>query len=289
MALALLVAIAPLAGQNAGDMSYELGIIGAGNMAEAIVRGVLSAKLLLAHQIIAADPAPERRELFQNELTIMATADNLAAARNCRTLFLSVKPQQMAGVLEQLGGVLQPDTVMISIAAGISSGFIEKHLGGGQPWRIIRTMPNTPMLIGEGMVAIAAGRHARPEDLHATRSLFEVCSQVMEVPEEMMDAVTAISGSGPAYFFLLAEQMVEAGIELGLTPEQAHTLAARTALGAARMLTETDDSPAELRRKVTSPGGTTQAAIETMQLRDVPGSIQAGIHRAAQRSRELGG
>ena len=269
-------------------MSYELGIIGAGNMAEAIVRGVLSAKVLLGHQIIAADPALGRRELFQ-KLGVTTVQDNAAAAGDCRTLFLSVKPQQMAAVLGGLGGVLKPDTPIISIAAGISSGFIEKHLGGSTPWRVIRTMPNTPMLIGEGMVAMAAGRHARPEDMHLAKSLFEVCAQVMELPEDKIDAVTAISGSGPAYFFFLVEQMIHAGVEMGLTMEQAHTLATRTALGAARMLTTSPDSPAELRRKVTSPGGTTQAAIETMQAREVPASIIAAVHRAAQRSRELGG
>ena len=270
-------------------MTYELGIIGAGNMAEAIVRGVLSAKLLLSHQIIAADPSPQRREVFQTQLGITATDDNAAVGCHCRTLFLSVKPQQMAGVLGGLGKVLNPETLIISIAAGISSGFIEKHLGGQNPWRVIRTMPNTPMLIGEGMVAMAAGHNARPEDMHLARSLFDVCAQVMELPEDKIDAVTAISGSGPAYFFFLVEQMVQAGVELGLTAEQAHTLATRTALGAARMLTASPDSPAELRRKVTSPNGTTQAAIETMQSRDVPASIIAAVHRAAQRSRELGG
>lgn len=270
-------------------MSYELGIIGAGNMAEAIVRGVLSAKLLLGHQIIAADPSAVRRELFAKQLGVQVVEDNSAAAGNCRTLFLSVKPQHMAAVLGGLGGVLKPDTLIISIAAGISSGFIEKQLGGQTPWRVIRTMPNTPMLIGEGMVAMASGRNARPEDLHLARGLFEVCAQVMELPEDKIDAVTAISGSGPAYFFFLVEQLVQAGVEMGLTPEQAHTLATRTALGAAKMLTTSSDSPAELRRKVTSPGGTTQAAIETMQSRDVPASIIAAVHRAAQRSRELGG
>lgn len=269
-------------------MTYELGIIGAGNMAEAIVRGILSAKLLLSHQIIAADPSPQRREQFQERLSIAATDDNAAAARDSRALLLSVKPQQMAAVLAPLSSVLNPDTLIISIAAGISSAAIEKHLGTAHPWRIIRTMPNTPMLIGAGMVAMSAGRHARPEDLHYARGLFEVCAEVMEVPEEHMDAVTAISGSGPAYFFLLAEQMIAAGVEMGLTPEQARTLATRTALGAARMLSTSDDSPVELRRKVTSPGGTTQAAIETMQAKGVPDAIVAAVQRAAERSRELG-
>lgn len=269
-------------------MSYELGIIGAGNMAEAITRGILRAKLLEAKQIIAADVSPQRRELFEKQLGIHAVPDSTEAVRHAKTIILSVKPQQMQAVLASLSPVLSEQTLIITIAAGVSSASIENRLGGGKRWRVIRVMPNTPMLVGEGMVAIARGQHATADDLLLARRIFEAGATVLELPEDRMDAVTALSGSGPAYFFYLVEQMVRAGIELGLTPEQSHTLATHTAAGSAKMLLTSSDSPQELRRKVTSPGGTTQAAIETMEANHVGPTIVTAIHRAAQRSKELG-
>jgi pyrroline-5-carboxylate reductase len=268
---------------------YELGIIGAGNMAEAIARGILRGRVLRAEQMIASDVSAPRRKLFQKELGIRATENNAEAAGDSRAILLSVKPQQMEQVLKSIGPGMTPETLVISIAAGISSAFIEKHLGEGRKWRVIRTMPNTPMLVGEGVVAMSRGQHAQTQDVATARRIFEAAAVVLEVGEEKMDAVTAISGSGPAYFFYLVEHMIRAGVELGLTDEQAHTLAARTALGAAKMLTASSDSPRQLRRKVTSPGGTTQAAIQTMGAAKVGQGIVAALHRAAQRSRELGG
>lgn len=269
-------------------MQYELGIIGAGNMAEAIVRGVIAAKVFSAGQIIASDVSPARRDLFSAQLRVKAVEDNAEVGRRSRILLLSVKPQQMAAALAKLGEVTDSQTLIISIAAGISSGFIEKHLGGGKSWRIIRSMPNTPMLVGEGMVAIAAGRHARAEDMLRARSIFESAATVVEATEDKIDAVTAVSGSGPAYFFYLVEQMIAAGVELGLTPEQSHLLATRTALGAAKMLTTSADAPRELRRKVTSPGGTTQAAITCFESHGVGPAIIEGVKAAEKRGKELG-
>lgn len=267
---------------------HELAIIGAGNMAEAIARGILRAKLLSESEIIASDVSEARRNLFLNELGIRAVTENAVAVREARTILLSVKPQQMAAVLGDVGRNVSADALFVSIAAGVSSASIERHLGQGPDWRVVRTMPNTPMLVGEGMVAISAGRHATADDLARARRLFEAAATVVDLPEDKLDAVTALSGSGPAYFFFLVEQMIRAGVELGLTREQAHTLATRTALGAAKMLTTSTDSPEELRRKVTSPNGTTQAAIETMQARGVPDGIVAAVLRAAARSKELG-
>jgi pyrroline-5-carboxylate reductase len=269
-------------------MAYELGIIGAGNMAEAIVRGVLRAGTCRPEQIIASDVSAARREAFAS-IGVTAVERNEDVARQSRVVVLSVKPQQMQSVLEGLGPVLDPSALVISIAAGKSAAFIERHLGGGRNWRVIRTMPNTPMLVGLGVVGIAKGTHATDADVAVARRIFESAAEVVEVREDQIDAVTAISGSGPAYVYFLVEQMVQAGVEMGLTGEQATAMAAQTALGAAKMLTESTDSPAELRRKVTSPGGTTQAAIETMQARGVPEAIVAALHRAQQRGRELAG
>ncbi|MEA2707777.1 MAG: pyrroline-5-carboxylate reductase [Phycisphaerales bacterium] len=268
-------------------MPYALGIIGAGNMAEAIARGVLTKQLLRPSEIIAADTSPQRRELFTNELRIKAVEDN-AAASDARMILLSVKPQHMAAALAAIAPVLSPKTLIVSIAAGISTAFIEKHLGGGKAWRVIRTMPNTPMLVGEGMAAMAAGKNATKDDLAAARKLFEAAADVIEVDEDKMDAVTAVSGSGPAYFFFLVEQMIRAATELGMTPEQAKLLATKTAAGAAKMLATSADPPDVLRRKVTSPGGTTEAAISHMTKQNWPQITVDAIKAAEQRGRELG-
>ena len=275
-------------------MRYALGIIGAGNMAEAIARGVLSKQVLRADEIIAADTAPQRRELFTNELRIKTVDDNAAAARDAAIILLSVKPQHMAAALAAVAPAMSPATLVVSIAAGISTAFIEEHLGAagaggmGSGWRVIRTMPNTPMLVGEGMVAMAAGAHATRDDLAAARKLFEAAADVIEVDEDKMDTVTAVSGSGPAYFFLLVEQMIRAAQELGMTTEQAKLLATKTAAGAARMLATSSDSPETLRRKVTSPGGTTEAAITHMTKQNWPQITVDAIKAAARRGREVG-
>jgi pyrroline-5-carboxylate reductase len=267
-------------------MGYELGILGAGNMAEAIVRGVLSAGRLIASQIIAADISPERRGFFEKQLGIKAVEDNREVARQSSVLLLSVKPQMSKKVLEGIASDVKPDTTIISIMAGISSRYIDSALGGNR--RVVRTMPNTPMLVGEGMAAIAPGEYATAADLKMARELFETAASVIEVKEDQIDAVTAVSGSGPAYFFFLVEQMIQAGIDLGLSPEHARLMAARTATGAAKMLATSTDTPQELRRKVTSPGGTTHAAITTMEAGQFPATVQKAIRAAADRGKELG-
>lgn len=165
---------------------------------------------------------------------------------------------------------------------------MEKHLGGAGRWRVVRAMPNTPMLVGEGMVAIALGTHATEADLATARRVFEASADVIEVGEDKIDAVTAVSGSGPAYFFYFVEQMIQSGIDMGLTPEQAHRLASKTALGAAKMLLTGTDSPQELRRKVTTPNGTTHAAISRMEERGLGDIIREAMRAAERRSKELG-
>jgi pyrroline-5-carboxylate reductase len=269
-------------------MSYQLGIIGAGQMAEAIVRGLLRAGLFKPEQLIAADVAEPRRRLFADELKIKAVETNAEVARQANALLLSVKPYQMEDVLGGIGAVLRPETLVISIAAGVRAASIEKFLGQGRSWRVVRSMPNTPMLVGEGMVAIAPGRHATAADLAAARRIFEASADVIDVNENQIDAVTAVSGSGPAYFFYFVEHMIRAGIELGLTAEQAHRLASKTAVGSAKMLLNGTDSPQELRRKVTTPNGTTHAAITRMEAGGVGSIIEDAVKAAERRSRELG-
>lgn len=265
----------------------ELAIIGAGNMAEAIVRGILSANAIASSQIIAADVSDARRAIFE-QLGVKTVAVNTDAVRGAKRVLLSVKPHVMKSALEQMASALAPDVLLISIAAGISSAFIEQSLGGGTHWRVIRTMPNTPMLVGQGMVGLSRGTFATPDDVRDATRLFEAAASVIEVPEDQLHAVTAVSGSGPAYFFFLVEQMVTAGMALGLSADQALQLASKTALGAATMLATSADSPAELRRKVTSPNGTTHAAITHMETAGMARTIQDALQAADRRSRELG-
>jgi pyrroline-5-carboxylate reductase len=258
-------------------------------MAEAIVRGLLKSGLYRPEQIVAADVAEPRRRLFADELRVRAVEDGAEAAKDAKALLLSVKPYQMAEVLSRIGMVLDPrKTLVISIAAGIPSATIARHLGEGAPWRVIRSMPNTPMLVGEGMVGIAAGQNATRDDLVTARRIFEASADVIEVSEDKIDAVTAVSGSGPAYFFYVVEHMIRAGVELGLSEEQARRLASKTALGAARMLLASPDTPQELRRKVTTPNGTTHAAISRMEDGGVGAIIVEAVKAAERRGKELG-
>jgi pyrroline-5-carboxylate reductase len=268
-------------------LDFDLGIIGAGNMAEAIARGLVRANQFAAGRMIVSDPSAARRDLFQTQLKIQAVDDNAAVARQSAVLLLSVKPQTMPAALATIASAADPKTLIISIAAGTSTRFIANGLGADRPWRIVRAMPNTPMLVGEGASAICPGENAADSDLALARRIFESAGIVIQTTEDRIDAVTAVSGSGPAYFFYLAEQMIAAAIDLGLPPDQARLLAAKTALGAARMLMESPDQPAELRRKVTSPGGTTETAIKHMDASHWPAATVDAVKAAAARSREL--
>ena len=269
-------------------MNHELAIIGAGVMAEAIARGIVSGGTIKPDQIIAADLSIQRRELFQKEFGITTVERAEDAVRGAKILLLCIKPYQMEAVLEEIWPDIDENTLVISIAAGIGTGLIEKKLGQGKPRRGIRSMPNTPMLVGCGMVAIAPGAHATDADMAAARRLFESGATVLQTTEDKIDAVTAISGSGPAYFFFLTEQMIRAGMDLGLAADEARTLAIQTAAGAAKMMSDSSDSPEAHRKRVTTPNGTTHAAISHMESRDWPGITVDALKAAARRSAEMG-
>jgi pyrroline-5-carboxylate reductase len=269
-------------------MACELAIIGAGVMAEAIARGIVSVGTLKAGQIIAADVSAQRRELFQSQLGIKSVERGAQAVTGAKIVLLCIKPYQMEAVLAELSAAIDRKSLVISIAAGIGSAFIEKGLGQRNHWRVIRSMPNTPMLVGCGMVAIAPGTHATNQDLAAARKLFESGAKVLQTTEDKIDAVTAVSGSGPAYFFYLTEQMIQAGMESGLSPEEARTLAIQTAAGAAKMMSDSSDSPGEHRRRVTTPNGTTHAAISHLESHQWPRITIEAVKAAARRSAEMG-
>jgi len=263
---------------------YELGIIGAGNMAEAIVRGVVGSGMLAGSAIIVSDVSPQRLELMRT-IGANTTQDNAEAGR-CPHVLLAVKPQVMADMLAKLAPSVAADAMIISIAAGIATVKIDALLG--HRGRIVRVMPNTPMLVGQGMSALAAGPRATQADLDWAGRLFATAGRTVFVNEPQIDAVTAVSGSGPAYFFYLIEAMVAAGTAEGLDAATALTLATQTCAGAAALLTKSGEDPGVLRAKVTSPNGTTQRAIETFDAKGVKDAAIAAVRACAARSRELG-
>jgi pyrroline-5-carboxylate reductase len=264
-----------------------LGLLGAGNMAEALIRGVLNAGSIQASAITASDVSPDRRQFIANALKIRATENNQDVVSASQLIVLCVKPQQTDDVLKQIAAVFRPDFhVLASICAGVPTARIERNLPTGA--RIVRVMPNTPMLVGLGASCLCAGAHTRSDDLAVFEELFSSASLTLRVEERMMDAVTGLSGSGPAYLFYLVEAMVDAGIAEGFSREEATMLASRTVLGAAKMLEEMKLPPEELRRRVTSPNGTTQAAVERLDASEVKTKVVQAIRRAAERSRELG-
>jgi pyrroline-5-carboxylate reductase len=263
----------------------QLGFIGAGNMAEAIARGILAAGVLKAGEMAACDLQEGRRRLFQDSLGIAACELSAPLIDAAPVVLIAVKPQQFDAALAALGGRFGPNKLVISICAGISTRHVEEVLAAGT--RVVRAMPNTPMLVARGMVGLCAGTHATDEDLAAAERLLGAAAEVIRVPEDLMDAVTAVSGSGPAYFFYLAELLAAAAVRLGLSHDDAARLARVTFEGAARLLAESGEDPAELRRKVTSPGGTTEAALKLLESRGFGPTFIAAVRAARDRGREL--
>jgi pyrroline-5-carboxylate reductase len=255
-----------------------IAFIGAGNMAEALIRGLLAGKTVAPKQIIATDIRADRLELLAGQFGI-----RIGPAGEADIIVLAVKPQQMSDALAQVAG----KHLLISIAAGIATSRIEKEIGG-KP-RVVRVMPNTPALVGAGAAALCKGRYASDDDLTTAEAILSAVGTTVRVEEKLMDAVTALSGSGPAYIFYVTEAMIKAGVRAGLNEELAKKLATQTVFGAAKLLAESDESPAALRQKVTSPGGTTEAALKVMSDRKLAGIFVEAVAAAAQRSRELSG
>ena len=266
-------------------MRYELGIIGGGNMAEAILRAVVDNHIISAERIVVSEPQAERRAMLE-PLGVALTDDNQQVVAGSSQVMLAVKPQTLAAVSDSLKAVDPARQIVLSIMAGVSTRRIAEVTG--KPARVIRIMPNTPLLVGLGMSAIAMGEHARSGDELLSLQIFRAAGEAVMVHETQMDAVTAVSGSGPAYVFYLAEAMTDAARQLGLDDASAKLLVQQTILGAAKLMKDSSDDPAALRRKVTSPGGTTQAAIEHMESSELKRHIIDALGKAASRSRELG-
>jgi pyrroline-5-carboxylate reductase len=263
----------------------KIAIIGGGKMGSIIARGLIAQKITPAKNIIITDIDAARLDFLRSSLKVTVSPHNEKAVKGADIIIIAVKPQNMAATLKEICPAVNKSKVVISIAAGITTSFIEKSLTKGV--RVVRVMPNTPALVGEGAAAVAAGRYAKTNDVELTRAIFDAVGISVEVKEKLMDAVTGLSGSGPAYFFLIIEALIEAGFKNGLSRDLSKQLAAQTMLGAARLCMESDKEPAQLREMVTSPNGTTFAGLKVMEEKNLRKIIIDAVEAATMRSKEL--
>jgi pyrroline-5-carboxylate reductase len=264
----------------------KISFIGGGNMAEAIMRGLLREDVGVG--ICVAEISPKRRDDLTAQFpNVRVVADAAEAAEWGEVVILAIKPQQAEGALDLIEKVISPKKLIISIMAGITSTKIEGDLPAG--CRVVRAMPNTAALIGAGATAVSAGRKATPEDLDLARQIFALIGTAAIVEEKLMDAVTGLSGSGPAYVFTFIEALADAGVKNGLPRAVAAQLAAQTVLGAARMVVETGEHPTLLKEKVTSPGGTTIAGLHALENGSFRGVVMDAVEAATLKSKELAG
>lgn len=264
----------------------RVGFLGAGNMGEALIRGLCQAGLVPAADVLASDPRGDQIARLRSQYGITPVADNAALVRAADVIVLAVKPQIMAGVLREVAEHVDAARLVISVAAGVSTATLRGHLPKAR--RLIRVMPNTPALVREGVTAIARAEGLAPGDLETAQELFGAVGRSVVLDESAMDAVTGLSGSGPAYVAIVIESLADGGVKMGLDRATALTLAAQTVLGSARLILETGTHPGQLKDMVASPGGTTIAGIAALEDAAVRRAFIAAVERATQRSRELG-
>jgi pyrroline-5-carboxylate reductase len=280
----------PSAGAAAGPLGLRLCFYGAGSMAEAIVRGLLSSGLAEPGDITMLNRSNAARLAeLQERYGVGAAADEAArerALREAEVIFLCMKPKDAAEALRRLPPVVRDGQLLVSVIAGLSIAAIGKLVGRRLP--VARTMPNTSSTIGLGATGISFSDAATDKQRELVLRMFRAVGTAEIVDESLINAVTALSGSGPAYLYYMMEAMTDAAVSLGLPADKARALTVQTVLGAAKMVLETGEEPAELRRKVTSPGGTTQAAIETFDKLDFRGAVGQAMRRAAERAGEMG-
>jgi pyrroline-5-carboxylate reductase len=266
--------------------SHSIGFIGAGNMAEAMIRGLVRGGHVPADRVAASGPRKERLDELKRDYGIDVTQNNRELVQRCGLVVLSVKPQILDKVVREVSDQLKPGTLVVSIAAGVDTETIEDSLPDGT--RVVRAMPNTPALVGAGATAIAAGKHASDADLAVARALFDAVGITVELDESHLDAVTGLSGSGPAYIFLILEALADAGVKVGLSRRNAQRLAAQTVMGSAKLLLDTDEHPGRLKDMVTSPGGTAIAGLHTLEEGGLRTTLINAVETATKRARELG-
>jgi pyrroline-5-carboxylate reductase len=261
----------------------QTAILGAGVMGETLLSGLVRAGRRVDHLLVGEKRAERAREL--EERYGVAVVGNLEAAAKADTVAIVVKPQDMGDLLDEIAPSLRAGQLLVSLAAGITTAFIESRVPEGVA--VVRVMPNTPALVDEGMAAVSPGSHCSEDQLLEAEALMASVGKVLRIPERQQDAVTAISGSGPAYIFFVVESMIEAGVHLGLPRATATELVIQTLVGSAKMLRETGTHPTVLREQVTSPGGTTAAALRELEIHKVRAAFLAAMEAARDRSRQL--
>jgi len=264
---------------------FKLGFIGAGAMAEAIINGVIKGELYLSQEIIASDISEQRLSEINSKLAINTTLDNNQVISKANLIILAVKPQYIKHALQNLTDKPANNRIIISIAAGISTASLEELLG---EIPVIRVMPNTPALVGAGMAALCKGAYADNEHLKLAEEIFKSVGETVIVEEGLMDAVTGLSGSGPAYVYQFIEALADGGVQVGLPRKTAYTLAAQTVIGAGLMVLKTGLHPGELKDRVTSPGGTTIRAINVLEKAGVRAAVMDAVEAAYLMSKKLG-
>jgi pyrroline-5-carboxylate reductase len=265
----------------------KIGFVGAGNMAEAMMKGIISSGVARAEDVIASDMMPERRDYIAKTNGVQVTGDNIEVVRSSDVIILAVKPHHVGPVLDEMKPYLSADHLVISIAAGVKISFMEQHLNWGV--RVVRVMPNQPCMVGASASAFALGKSARKEDKDTVQKIFESVGVAFCLDEKLLDAVTGLSGSGPAYCYMMIEAMADGGVLVGLPRDVAIALAAQTLLGSAKSVLETRKHPGELKDMVTSPNGTTIQGIKALEDAGFRGAVIKAIEAGAKRSTELGG
>ncbi|MBX3202679.1 MAG: pyrroline-5-carboxylate reductase [Labilithrix sp.] len=267
-------------------MEKTLGFIGGGNMAAALVKGLLHSKVVPPERVIVSDVKEERLQQLHDKHGVRTTTDNLELVRGADVVVLSVKPQVIDKVLGAIGAHVRPEQLVVSVAAGVPVAAMEARLPEGA--RVVRTMPNTPATVDAGATAIAPGTHATEEDLEIAHELFAAVGRVVTLDESLLDAVTGLSGSGPAYVMLMIEALADGGVKVGLHRDTALLLAAQTVYGSAKLLLDTGEHPGRLKDMVTSPGGTAIAGLHTLESGGLRRTLIDAVEAATTRSATLG-
>lgn len=263
----------------------EIGFIGCGNMAKAMISGILAEGTYTKDEIIASGPSEDKMDQISEQLGITTTADNIKAAKNSRIIVLSVKPQMYDKVIREIRDEVGKDQIVVTIAAGLSMETVERSFG--KETKIIRTMPNTPALVGEGMTGMCMNPYVEEEEAREVRKIFESFGKVEIVDEKLIDAVVGVSGSSPAYVYMFIEALADAAVLGGIPREKAYTFAAQAVLGSAKMVLETKDHPGKLKDAVCSPAGTTIEAVRVLEQKGLRSAVMEAANAAVEVSRNM--
>lgn len=267
------------------DLIMNIGFIGCGNMAQAIIGGIIKARYVSNESIIASNPSNGKLQLVKDKHNIITTLNNIEAAKFADIIVLSVKPNKYESVIEEIKDFIKPNAVIVSIAAGISINFVERAFG--KTIKLVRVMPNTPALVGEGMSALSFNAYVSLEEKLEVIKIFESFGKAETLDESLMDAVPAISGSSPAYVFMFIEALADGAVLSGIPRDKAYKMAAQSVLGAAKMVLETGKHPGELKDNVCSPGGTTIEAVYTLENNNFRGSIMSAMESCTAKSKRM--